>query len=412
MDTPITKIQNPFRPGAGQPPPYLAGRTAELDEMKTLLNQTVILQNIILTGLRGIGKTVLLETLKPMAQGMGWLWVGTDLSESASISEERLAVRILTDLSVVTASFPVRQSNQLDLVGFAGSVRVVSHPLNYEILVQHFQSTPGLIADKLKSTLEFVWSALPQASIAGLVFAYDEAQNIADHAEKNEYPLSLMLEVFQSLQRKGIPFMLALTGLPTLFPKLVEARTYAERMFHVIFLKPLDEHSSQLAIRTPTMAPNCPVTFEDDAVDHIARLSGGYPYFIQFICKEVFDAWIAQMSTGKVAGVPEHEILRKLDTDFFQGRWARATDRQRELLQVIAALPNCDSEFTVQEVVAASREALAKGFTPSHANQMLVSLASAGLVYKNRHGKYSLAVPLMSRFIQRQTLDSVNLQLR
>lgn len=404
------KFQNPFRPGAGQPPPYLAGRTSELDELKIQLQQRVILQNVILTGLRGIGKTVLLDTMKPLAQSMNWLWVGTDLSESASLTEERLAVRILTDLSVVTASVVTGESRQLGL-GFSGEQRVIRQSMNYEALVARYQSTPGLIADKLKATLEYAWAAFPRQSIAGIVFAYDEAQNLADHAGKNEYPLSLLLEVFQSLQRKGIPFMLALTGLPTLFPKLVEARTYAERMFHVIFLKPLDDASSREAILKPTIGDDCPVSFEEAAVDHIVRLSGGYPYFIQFICKEAFDVWIAQMAAGEVGGVPEREIIRKLDNDFFQGRWARATDRQRHLLQVIAALPNCDVEFTVQEVVAASRETLEKGFTPSHANQMLVSLTAAGLVYKNRHGKYSLAVPLFSRFIQRQTMDSVNLQI-
>src|SRR5260370_21173303 len=88
----MTPLLNPFRPGAGQLPPYLAGRTVELDEMKKQLKQTVILQNVILTGLRGIGKTVLLETMKPIAQGMNWLLVGTDLSESASLTEDRLAI--------------------------------------------------------------------------------------------------------------------------------------------------------------------------------------------------------------------------------------------------------------------------------------------------------------------------------
>jgi hypothetical protein len=96
------------------------------------------------------------------------------------------------------------------------------------------------------------------------------------------------------------------------------------------------------------------------------------------------------------------EITRKLDTDFFAGRWARATDRQRELMYVIATLENADGEFSVQEVVAASEIVLTKGFGSSHANQMLASLSSNGLVYKNRHGRYSFAVPLMAQFIKRQ----------
>jgi hypothetical protein len=95
-------------------------------------------------------------------------------------------------------------------------------------------------------------------------------------------------------------------------------------------------------------------------------------------------------------------ITKKLDTDFFAGRWARATDRQRELLMVMAGLDKPEGEFTVQEIVARSAAVLPKAFSSSHANQMLVSLCDAGLVYKNRHGRYSFAVPLFDQFIARQ----------
>ncbi|MCY4482938.1 MAG: hypothetical protein OXC12_08690 [Spirochaetaceae bacterium] len=123
--------------------------------------------------------------------------------------------------------------------------------------------------------------------------------------------------------------MLVLSGLPTLFPKLVEARTYSERMFRVVFLQSLDRNASEDAIRRPIEAAACPLQLDDDAVSTIVTMSGGYPYFIQFICREVYEA--------------------------------------------------C-----------------------SHVNQMLVALASQGLVYKNRHGRYSFAVPLLGRFVRRQ----------
>ena len=93
---------NPFKPGAGHMPPYLAGRETEEKEFRELLKQKVILNNLVLTGLRGVGKTVLLETLKPIAIQQKWAWVGTDLSESTSISESTLAIRLITDLDVFT----------------------------------------------------------------------------------------------------------------------------------------------------------------------------------------------------------------------------------------------------------------------------------------------------------------------
>jgi hypothetical protein len=237
----------------------------------------------------------------------------------------------------------------------------------------------------------------------GIIFAYDEAQNLADHAGKNEFPLSLMLDVFQSVQRKGIPFMLALSGLPTLFPKLVEARTYAERMFHVIFLNKLDEKSSRDAILKPISDSKCPVRFNEESVKSVYKITGGYPYFIQYVCREVYDVWVLKLDSGESPPpIPVNEILRKLDSDFFAGRWARATDRQRDLLRVIARLENCDLEFTVQEVVELSEKVLNKPFSSSHVSQMLVFLGDAGLVYKNRWSKYSFAVPLLGQFIRRQ----------
>lgn len=402
------QFTNPFRPGAGHAPPYLAGRNLEQEEMKRLLQQTVISENMVLTGLRGVGKTVLLETFKPLALKSDWLWANSDLSESVSVTEETLATRILTDIALFTAPLIVKEVRQMEL-GFSSQEKVIRQPLNYALLKQHYDSIPGLVADKLKATLEFVWSVLPKQAVRGAVFAYDEAQNMTDHAAKDQYPLSVLLEVFQSIQRKNIPFMLVLTGLPTLFPKLVEARTYAERMFHVVFLKPLDEIATKDAILKPIADANCPLKFSASVVDGIWKMSAGYPHFIQFICKEVFDAWLNKLANNEVPSIPQDEIVMKLDTNFFSGRWAKATDRQRDLLQVISVLDGCETEFTVQEVVAESKTILSKPFSSSHINQMLSSLGELGLVYKNRFGKYSLAVPLMSGFIRRQTMGEIGL---
>lgn len=112
------------------------------------------------------------------------------------------------------------------------------------------------------------------------------------------------------------------------------------------------------------------------------------------------------MNAGKeIPTIPVAEITRKLDTDFFAGRWAKARDQQRELLWVASTLPTCDSEFTVQELVEnEANKMLAKPFSSSYANQMLSALCEAGLVYKNRHGKYSFAVPLLADFIRRQLM--------
>jgi hypothetical protein len=402
MEKQMAQFQNPFRPGAGHTPPYLAGRRDETAEFKKILKQNVVLENLVLTGLRGLGKTVLLETFKPIAIQAGWLWAGTDLSESASISEDNLATRLLTDLSVVTSSL-VLTSEQASKYFGKDEKTPKQTALNYQFLSKIYAQTPGLASDKLKAVLETVWFYLKQLNKRGVVFAYDEAQNLSDNAAKDQYPLSLLLDVFQSIQRKEIPFMLALTGLPTLFPKLVEARTFAERMFRVVTLKPLNSEETEAAIREPVKKSGCPVKIVPESVKVIWEITHGYPYFIQYVCREAYDVWVQSLEegTGDIPSIPVKEILRKLDSDFFAGRWAKATDRQRDLLAIIAQLPNAEGEFTVQETVEFS-DKTDRPFGASQISQMLSVLSDAGLVYKNRHGKYSLAVPLMSGFIKRQ----------
>ena len=397
-------FRNPFRPGAGHTPPYLAGRKEEQREFRKLLSQDIVLSNLVLTGLRGVGKTVLLDTFKPLAVQEGWLWVGADLSESTTVDEERLATRILTDLALATSNF-VYDRQEVRRPGFGRQADLLDATLNYPTLRAVYEQTGGLVADRLKATLMFVWRALSASPNPprGIVFAYDEAQNMADHAGKDEYPLSVMLDVFQSIQRQGAPFLLALTGLPTLFPKLVEARTYSERMFRVLFLNRLDPPDVREAIVKPIQEDGCPITFTEESIRQIEKHSGGYPYFVQFICHEAFDVFVSQMTTGSNdPSVPIEEITAKLDSDFFAGRWSRVTDRQRDLLYVVSRLDDPESEFSVQEIVELSREMPVKRFSPSHASQILSALINSGVVFKNRYGKYSFAVPLLGDFIRRQ----------
>lgn len=394
-------FNNPFRPGAGQPPPYLAGREKERNEFKLLLQQNPILKNLILTGLRGVGKTVLLETLRPICFENNWFWAGTDLSESASVSEQALAVRILVDLAALVSPFTIAET-ETKSIGFNTKTEKSEVKLTFSVLQSIYESTPGLEVDKLKYVLEIVWETV-KPKVKGIVLAYDEAQILKDKAADKQYPLSLLLEVVQYLQKKQIPYLLVLTGLPTLFPNLVEARTYAERMFQLITLDKLKEEESRAAILKPIEAKSCPVTFSARGINEIIKYSSGYPYFIQFFCKETFDTILQQIQVGiDEPAVRVVEIVRKLDSDFYSGRWSRVTDRQRELLAVIAKLPTANEEFTVKDISLKSMELLARPFKPSYINNILIKLIEFGLIYKNRRSKYSFAVPLMADYINRQ----------
>jgi hypothetical protein len=395
----MTEFKNPFRPGAGHQPPYLAGREQERAEFKASLSQFPVTQNFIITGLRGVGKTVLLDSLKPSAIEAGWLWAGTDMSESVSVSEENLAIRLIADLATISSLFPVEVRKTG--LGFGNEIQTEKVYYTYEVLCQIYTSTPGLVADKLKVVLELVWE-LVKDKAKGVILAYDEAQNLTDQSAINQYPLSILLEVVQYLQKKQIPYLLVLTGLPTLFPKLVETRTYAERMFHVVTLDKLEDSQSRKAITEPIKHHKSIIAFTPDSVTAIVFYSGGYPYFIQFLCKEAFDTYHQQMKMGiTTPNVTVGELMRKLDSDFYIGRWSRITDRQKALLTLTAHLGTCDDEFTVQEIESKSKES-GNGFSASNINQMLARLTEMGLIYKNRHGKYSFAVPMFSAFIKRQ----------
>src|SRR5262249_117730 len=137
------------------------------------------------TGLRGVGKTVLLDTFKPLAIERNWLWVGTDLSESTSISEQRVAIRLMTDMAPLTSSLLLTQ--EVPTIGFQRPSQKVERRLDFAAMTDLYDRTAGLASDKLKAVLEFVWSCLQERRVKGVIFAYDEAQNLSDHAATREY---------------------------------------------------------------------------------------------------------------------------------------------------------------------------------------------------------------------------------
>jgi hypothetical protein len=394
----MTMKSNPYTPSAGHPPKYLAGRQYEIDQFKELLNQEVVMENLVLTGLRGIGKTVLLNNLKPHAAAAGWAWVGEDCSEQVSISEESIATRLLTDLALLTSGVYVNSPKTQ--LGFNSATQEQRTYLTYDYLRNYYDQAPGLVADKLKRVFEHVWSILKTLDgLKGIVFAYDEAQNLSDQSQDKQYPLSLLLDVFQYLQRNSIPFMLILTGLPTLMTTLVEARTYSERLFRVQVLTRLTDEASIEAITRPLNNQSEIAGFDDKTVEAIVAASGGYPYFIQFICKEAYDVFVQQKINGTSMVLPMDTIMQKLDNSFFLARWQRATERERELLFIIANY--AEEEFGLNEVSDLTEKHGEKRIAPSQILRHFKKLTSDGLIYKTRRGNYSFAVPLLERFIKR-----------
>lgn len=221
--------------GVGYAPPYPAGREREIEQFEKLLEQDdVILQNPLLTGPRGAGKTALMEMFRSRAHRARWVWAGAVLTESGNLTEEGLAIRMLTDLAAAASSWTVAVEERtpgMDCLAKSGECEIQA---TFDFLWKLFSETPGLASDKLKQVLTLAGRWAREAGFRGVVFGYGEAQTLSDRRQEGEFPLALLLDVFQSIQKAEVPVMLLLAGLPTLPQKLVESRTFSERMFRAV----------------------------------------------------------------------------------------------------------------------------------------------------------------------------------
>ena len=251
----IAEAADPLRADAGFSPPAPAGRGREIEQFEKLLEQDdVILQNPLLTGPGGAGKTALMETFRACARRRRWVWVGTDLAAAAGLTEERLAARLLADLAVATSGWTVA-AERTSGMGFAPRFEEREIRATRDVLREIFSGTPGLVQDKLKKIVALAGQWAREQGFRGIVFGCAGTQTLCAQELEGEFPLALLLSVFQSVQRAGIPAMLLLAGLPELPLKLAEARTFSERMFRVISLTRPSGDASRAPGARP--APGC-----------------------------------------------------------------------------------------------------------------------------------------------------------
>jgi len=406
-------LENPYRPGAGHTPPFLAGRTREQERFKRTLREKAPSDNFLVMGLRGFGKTVLLVSMRQMAEHDGWLWVGNDLSESSSLSEERLALRILTDLSnTLTAKFEAdisarcKGKTPVDTTAAAEPADRQLHV--FDTLKSVYETTPGLPSDKLIAALNRATSIAARARLSGIILAYDEAQCLMDHVQTNEFPMSTLVECIGTIQKQAplVPILLVLSGLPQVQDALTETRTYTERMFQVLHLDRLTRDETWQAITVPMADLMPPLYASKELLSKAVDLSGGYPYLIQFFGKELVEQLLENGGTLASAAFPTRDTLDRLDAGLFGARWSKTTDKQRDFLGLIARRENkARTEFTAQEIGGLSRDGDLSG---AQATQMLNALCERGLIYRTRRGKFAFTVPMSEEMIiRRLTAENV-----
>lgn len=402
-------IENPYRPGAGHAPPYLAGREDELSHFRRLLRQNFATENILITGLRGMGKTVLLDQMRRIAEQEGWIWVGNDLSESSSLTEDRLATRILTDISEALARVLSAQARAA-----SGGERATSKfqqtedagqgaPYAFDALRNMYERAPGLPSDRLRSVLSRLTSLINHGQVRGILLSYDEAQCLCDHAERNEFPMSMLVETISALQRQSgvAQCLLVLSGLPQVFDALTDTRTYTERMFNVMRLERLSREDTLDAILKPLQPLTPPLFVADDVLEKAVDLTVGYPYLIQFFGKELVDHLLKNGGYLSADEFPSAAVIERLDAGLFSARWNKTTDKQREVLRLIATRRDREaSDFSSQEIAAASGGEAT--MTNAQVNQMMQGLCERGLLYRTRHGRYAFTVPMSDMMILRR----------
>ncbi|MFC2171802.1 hypothetical protein ACFLU6_04120 [Acidobacteriota bacterium] len=380
-------MKNPFCPGNGTMPPYLAGRDEEIRWFETsLVSAQTVPQNMVLSGIRGTGKTVLLRRFEEICAGEKWLTVKREFNTKLN-HEGLFLTALLTDLIVKTRGVSLAKSIKKPLIGFAEKTRREADDDYVATLLKKYKGTPG---DKLEGILADVHGIILKAGYEGLVFLYDEFHFLEDGKAANQFPISLLLEAFSHLQQEGMKYYLVLSGLPPLFSNLVKAKTYAERMFSVRTLGHLPEEEARKAIERPLRESN--VVFTVGLINSLVQETRGYPYFLQF-----YPYFLIQNIPRKRIGLQEFEqmhplLARELDESFFSGRLSRASDAEQAILMVMAKL---GEEIKVSELREKTK------LQKNYMNQVLISLIDKGLIYRVGRGKYRFCLPLFEKSLLR-----------
>lgn len=381
-------MSNPFRPGNGIMPPYLAGREDEILWFENSLTSALTLpHNLVLSGIRGTGKTVLLRKFEEVCTKKKWLFVKREFNNKLNQEGEFLNA-ILTDIIAKTKGISLAKKLKKPQIGFGRGYKDDIEGDFISVLIQKYKGTLG---DRLEAILTDLNEAILESGHNGLVFLYDEFHFIEDGKVADNFPLSLLLESFSHVQQGGLRYYLVLSGLPPLFPNLVKAKTYSERMFTVKSIGNLSKEASKKAIMLPLK--NSDINFTNELIGALIEETLGYPYFLQF-----YPYYLIQNVPKKKIGVKEFKemyplLLRDLDESFFSGRFNKASDNEQRILFEMSRLA---PEIRFSELREKAK------IDKNYLNQILISLREKGLIFRVGRGKYRFTLPLFEKFLLRK----------
>ena len=394
-------VHNPYRPGAGRRPPALAGRDALLTAFDVVVRRSEELgegdRGWILNGLRGVGKTVLLNELLRRAGERDWITAKVEAGAGESLPVA-LSQALVRGMRTATGRHPESRLRRMLGVFKAFSVKADATgmvSLGVEVEPIRGVADSGRFAEDLAALFEVMGETARELGI-GVLILVDELQE-ADVAE--------LAAINTALHHLGqaempLPLMLVGAGLPSLPAQLADATSYAERLYDYRPVGLLDRPAAVDALTIPTRALG--VEWDAEALTMAADMAGGYPYFLQAIGKHVWDNAISSPISADDVRVGLHDARREVDDGLYRSRWERATPAQRDLLRALADLAG-DGPATVS--------ALASRMHKSRASDLSVArneLIKKGLVYPPERGMLAFTVPGMHEFVLRQDVQEVD----
>jgi len=384
-------ITNPYAPGAGTPPPELAGRDELRETVRIALARVRAgrpTKSILMVGLRGVGKTVLLDRLREDAEAAGIQTLRVEAPESRSLPAI-LAPQLrqaLLRLSRNEVAKEFAQRALRGLAGFAKALKVKYHDIEVGF---DFDPEPGLadngdLEHDLQALLEVTGAAAKKAGTAVAMFV-DELQYVA------EEELAALITALHRTAQRSLPVVLVGAGLPQLPGKMGRAKSYAERLFDFPTIGPLSRDAARVAITKPAMDEG--VSVDEKALDRIIQETRGYPYFLQEWGKHAWDAADASPITLQDVERATTTAIAALDESFFRVRFDRLTPLQKKYLRAMAELgPGPHRSGDIAEKL--SREVTSLGPTRS---QLIVK----GMIWSPSHGDTAFTVPLFDEFMKR-----------
>ena len=384
-------LRNPFSPGAGSPPPELAGRAQILEQARITLGRIKAgrpERSLLLIGLRGVGKTVLLNKIRELADQSGYKSVLIEAHESKPLAALLLPPlrQLLISLDRMASVSEKAKRGLRVLKSFFNGVKLKYQDIEIGIDID---AEPG-IADSgdLEADLSAVFLALGEAAAdrgTPIALIVDEMQYL------DEEELSALIMAMHQLSQRQLPVVLIGAGLPQLVALAGRAKSYAERLFQFPEVGALQDADAAAALQEPVREQH--VQFTEKALREIIRHTQGYPYFLQ---EWGYQAWnLAAQSPIEVDVIKQatHESIRRLDANFFRVRFDRLTPREKEYLRALAEL----GEGSQRSGEIAER----LGVKVQSVAPVRNGLIKKGMIYSPAHGDTAFTVPLFGEFMKR-----------